>query len=215
MAEPAGPGQGRPWPRGPYPVSMANEPIVRAEDRAAWRRWLVRHHATSPSVRLAIGKKGASVPHVGYADAVEEALCFGWIDGRAGSLDDDAYLLLMGRRRPGSGWSAINKERIDRMTAAGLMTPAGQAVIDAAKADGSWSKLDASEALTVPRDLATAFRLYPDAKRHFDAFPPSARKMILAWIGDAKRPETRAKRVEETARLANENVRANQPRPNR
>ena len=194
---------------------MADEPIVRAKDRAAWRRWLERHHATSPSVRLAIGKKGASVPHVGYADAVEEALCFGWIDGRAGSLDDDAYLQLMSRRKPGSGWSAINKERIDRLTAAGLMTPAGQAVIDAAKADGSWSKLDASEALTVPRDLATAFRAYPDAKRHFDAFPPSARKVILAWIGDAKRPETRAKRVEEAARLANENVRANQPRPNR
>ena len=196
-------------------MSMADEPIVRARDRAAWRRWLERHHATSPSVRLAIGKKGASVPHVGYADAVEEALCFGWIDGRAGSLDDDAYLLLMSRRKPGSGWSAINKERIERMTAAGLMTPAGQAVIDAARADGSWSKLDASEALTVPRDLAAAFRASPDAKRHFDAFPPSARKVILAWIGDAKRPETRAKRVEETARLANENVRANQPRPNR
>ena len=191
---------------------MADEPIVRAKDRAAWRRWLERHHATSPSVRLAIGKKGASVPRVGYADAVEEALCFGWIDGRAGSLDDDAYLLLMSRRKPRSGWSAINKERIERMTAAGLMTPAGQAAIDAARADGSWAKLDASEALTVPRDLATAFRAYPDATRHFDTFPPSARKVILAWIGDAKRPETRAKRIEETARLANENVRANQPR---
>ena len=194
---------------------MANEPIVRAKDRAAWRRWLERHHATSPSIRLAIGKKGAAISHVTYAEAVEEALCFGWIDGRAGSLDDDAYLLLMTRRKPGSGWSAINKERIERMAAAGKMTPAGQAVIDAAKADGTWSKLDASEALAVPRDLATAFRAHPDAKRHFDAFPPSARKVILAWIGDAKRPETRAKRVEEAARLANENVRANQPRPNR
>ena len=194
---------------------MANEPIVRAKDRAAWRRWLERHHATSPSIRLAIGKKGAAISHVTYAEAVEEALCFGWIDGRAGSLDDDAYLLLMTRRKPGSGWSAINKERIERMAAAGKMTPAGRAVIDAAKADGTWSKLDASEALAVPRDLATAFRAYPDAKRHFDAFPPSARKVILAWIGDAKRPETRAKRVEEAARLANENVRANQPRPNR
>jgi uncharacterized protein YdeI (YjbR/CyaY-like superfamily) len=194
---------------------MANEPIVRAKDRAAWRRWLERHHATSPSIRLAIGKKGAAIPHVTSAEAVEEALCFGWIDGRAGSLDDDAYLLLMTRRKPGSGWSAINKERIERMAAAGKMTPAGQAVIDAAKSDGTWSKLDASEALTVPRDLATAFRAYPDAKRHFDAFPPSARKVILAWIGDAKRPETRAKRVDEAARLANENVRANQPRPNR
>jgi uncharacterized protein YdeI (YjbR/CyaY-like superfamily) len=192
---------------------MADEPIVRAKDRAAWRRWLERHHATSPSIRLAIGKKGASVPHVTYAEAVEEALCYGWIDGRAGSLDDDAYLLLMTRRKPGSGWSAINKERIERMAAAGRMTPAGEAVIDAAKADGSWTRLDASEAMEIPDDLAAALGAHPDARRHFDAFPPSARKVILQWISDAKRPSTRAARVEETARLANENVRANQPQP--
>ena len=92
------------------------------------------------------------------------------------------------------------------------MAAPGLASIEAAKADGSWSKLDASHALEVPRDLATALRSSPNAKRHFDAFPPSARRAILQWIDDAKRPETRAKRIAETARLAERNVRANQPR---
>lgn len=190
---------------------VADPKVVRAKDRAAWRRWLERHHATSPSIRLAIAKKGATVAAVSYVDAVEEALCFGWIDGTAWSIDDQAYLQLMSPRKPGSGWSAINKARIERLIADDLMAPAGLATIEAAKLDGSWSKLDASHALKVPRDLAVALRSYPDAKRHFDAFPPSARRVILQWIDAAKRPDTRSKRIEETARLANEDVRANQP----
>jgi uncharacterized protein YdeI (YjbR/CyaY-like superfamily) len=186
---------------------------VRAKDRASWRRWLERNHETSASIRLAIAKKGAGVPHVSYEEAVQEALCFGWIDSTAAPLDDDAYLVRMGPRRPGSGWSAVNKGRIERLVAEGRMTPAGLAVIDAAKRDGSWTKLDRINERKVPHDLAAAFRAYPDARRHFDAFPPSARWMILYWIEDAKRPETRARRIEETARLANENIRANQPQP--
>ena len=198
---------------GAYRGSVGEPEVVRAKDRAAWRRWLERHHATSPRIRLTIAKKGGTVPAVPYAEAVEEALCFGWIDSTAGPLDDSAYLVQMGPRRPGSGWSKVNKERIARMIAEGKMTPAGMAAIEAAERDGSWAKLDASHALRVPRDLASAFRGYPNAKRHFDAFPPSARRAILEWIDGAKRPETRAKRVAEAARLADENVRAHQPRP--
>jgi uncharacterized protein YdeI (YjbR/CyaY-like superfamily) len=190
---------------------VAEQKVVRAKDRATWRRWLERHHSTSPSIRLAIAKKGATVAAVSYVDAVEEALCFGWIDGQAWTLDDQAYLQLMSPRKPGSGWSAINKGRIERLISDDRMAPAGLAAIEAAKLDGSWSKLDASHALKVPRDLAVALRSYPHAKRHFDAFPPSARRVILQWIDAAKRPETRSKRIEETARLANEDVRANQP----
>ena len=186
---------------------------VAAKDRAAWRRWLERHHAKSSGVWLLLAKKGSGLASVTYEEAVEEALCFGWIDAKANALDERRYKQWMAPRQPGSGWAVSNKRRVERLKAEGRMAPAGLAAISAAMTDGSWTKLDASGSLTVPRDLARAMKVYPDARRHFDAFPPSARRVILEWIGSAKRPETRAKRIEETARLAQENVRANQWRP--
>jgi uncharacterized protein YdeI (YjbR/CyaY-like superfamily) len=192
---------------------MAAGTVVRAKDRAAWRRWLERHHASSPSVWLVIHKKGHPTGRLFYEDAVQEALCFGWIDSTANSLDEHNYKLWMAPRKPQSGWSAVNKRRIERLLAHGQVAPAGLAAIDAAKRDGSWAALDASHSLAVPRDLATAFKRYPDAARHFDAFPPSARRAILQWIDGAKRSETRARRTDETARLAQEDIRANQWRP--
>jgi uncharacterized protein YdeI (YjbR/CyaY-like superfamily) len=189
--------------------------LVTAKDRAAWRRWLERNHERSAGVWLAIAKKGSEGRNVSYEDAVLEALCFGWIDATANALDDDRYKLWMTPRKPGSGWSAVNKRRLERLRAEGALAPAGLAAIERAEADGSWSKLDASHALRMPRDLATALEAYPNAGRHFDAFPPSARRAILEWIEQAKRAETRAKRVEETARLAERNERANQWRPKR
>jgi uncharacterized protein YdeI (YjbR/CyaY-like superfamily) len=194
------------------PVDRIALELIEPKDRAAWRRWLERHHATSGSVRLALVKGTSDVRGVRYAEAVEEALCFGWIDSTAGRLDNDRYTVLMTRRKAKSGWSAVNKQRVERLVREGRMAAPGHAAIEAAKADGSWSKLDASHALEVPRDLATALRAFPNAKRHFDAFPPSARRIILQWIDDAKRPETREKRIADTARLAERNVRANQPR---
>lgn len=186
---------------------------VAAKDRAAWRRWLERHHATSTGVWLLLAKKGSGLASVTYEEAVEEALCFGWIDAKANALDERRYKQWMAPRKPGSGWAASNKGRVERLFAEGRMAPAGLAAIEAAKADGSWTKLDAGASLTVPRDLARAMKAYPDARRHFDAFPPSARRTILGWIASAKKPETRVKRIEETARLAQENVRANEWRP--
>ncbi|HZD17633.1 MAG TPA: YdeI/OmpD-associated family protein [Actinomycetota bacterium] len=191
---------------------MVADEVV-AKDRAAWRRWLERHHASTDGVWLIIGKKGSRLESVTYEEAVEEALCFGWIDAKANRLDDRRYKQWMARRKPGSGWAESNKRRVERLIAEGRMAPAGLAAIEAAKADGSWSKLDRSRSLEVPADLAKAMRAYPDARRHFDAFPPSARRMILYWIDSAKRPETRSRRIEETARLAQENVRANESRP--
>ena len=194
----------------------ANDPpLVKPKDRAAWRRWLERHHATSGPIALALLKKGSSAPGVTYEEAVLEALCFGWIDSTAGRIDDDHYSVRMVRRKPTSGWSAVNKRRIRRLRAEGLMRPAGLAAIEAAKANGTWAKLDASHALEVPKDLAAAFRRHAGSKRHFDAFPPSSRRMILEWIDHAKRPETRAKRVEEAARLAKDDIRAHHPIPKR
>jgi len=186
---------------------------VLARDRAAWRRWLERNHATSDAVWLILAKKGSSLRTVSYAEAVEEALCFGWIDSKANTVGADRYKLWMAPRKPGSGWSAVNKRRLERLLAEGLVAPAGLAAIEAAKGGGSWARLDASHSLEVPWDLAAALAAYPSARGHFDAFPPSARRGILEWIDAAKRPETRARRVAETARLAEENVRANQWRP--
>jgi uncharacterized protein YdeI (YjbR/CyaY-like superfamily) len=188
---------------------------VAVKDRAEWRRWLERNHERSGAVWLVLGKKNASVRTVSYEEAVEEALCFGWIDSKANPIDDERFKIWMAPRKPRSGWSAVNKRRVSRLIAEDRMAPAGLAAIDAAKADGSWAKLDRSHALKVPRDLASALAGHPNARRHFDAFPPSTRRAILEWIEAAKRPETRARRVEETARLAEDNVRANQWRPPR
>jgi uncharacterized protein YdeI (YjbR/CyaY-like superfamily) len=182
-------------------------------DRAGWRRWLRSHHASSTGVWVLVRKKGGKRPGVTYEEVVEEGLCFGWIDSRANPVDEDRYRLTMTPRKPGSVWAATNKERVARLTAAGRMTAAGLAVVEAAKADGSWDALSGVDALEVPEDLAAALAADPAAARHFEAFPPSSKKMILYWIASAKRPQTRARRVEETVRLAAENLRANHPRP--
>jgi uncharacterized protein YdeI (YjbR/CyaY-like superfamily) len=187
-------------------------PRVPIDSRAAWRAWLARHHASSGSVWLVIHKKGRG-PHVPYDDVVEEALCFGWVDSLVRKLDDRRSMLLLAPRKPGSAWSKPNKERVARLVASGAMTPAGLAKVAAARADGTWTKLDAVEALEVPKDLAAAFRSHAGSAAHFAAFPRSAKRGILEWIEQAKKPETRAKRVTETAALAARNERANQWKP--
>ena len=185
------------------------------ETRAAWRDWLAEHHARDEGVWLIRYKQAAGKPTVSYDEAVEEALCFGWIDSLPRKLDAERTMLYFAPRKAGSGWSRPNKERIRRMTAAGKMTPTGQAKIDAAKADGSWSALDDVENLVVPGDLAEAFAQHPGSEAHWEAFPRSVKRGILEWIASAKRDATRARRVEETARLAQRNERANQWRRKR
>lgn len=119
-------------------------------------------------------------------------------------------MLYFAPRKAGSGWSALNKQRIDKLQEQGLLTPAGVAKIEAAKNDGSWSKLDEVEMLAIPDDMRLEMKKYQNATQYFEAFPKSAKRGILEWISNAKRPETRRKRVEETARLADINERANQ-----
>lgn len=180
---------------------------VEVRSRAEWRSWLAAHHGQGESVWLVRWKKdrGAYVP---YGELRDEALCFGWVDSRPAKLDADRSMLLMSPRRPGSGWSAINKARVAALTAAGLMTEAGLAKVVAAKRDGSWSKLDATDTLVVPDDLAAALDAQHPAAEQFAGFPPSVRRGILERIASAKRDETRAKRVEETARMAARGLRA-------
>ena len=192
---------------------MRDAPQVHAETREAWRAWLAEHHATATGAWLVSWKKATGRPSVGYDAAVEEALCVGWVDSTGRRLDDERSLLYFAPRKARSGWSRPNKERVARLTAAGLLRPAGQAVVEAAQADGSWSLLDDVEDLVVPDDLRAALRARPGAEDHWEAFPRSARRGILEWIVKARRPETRARRVDETARLAARNERANQWRP--
>ncbi len=187
---------------------------IHVETRAQWRDWLAANHGESTGVWLVSWKRATGRPAMTYEELVEELLCCGWVDSKAGTLDEQRSMLLVTPRKRGSGWSRPNKERIARLEAAGLMAPAGQRVVDAARADGSWSKLDAVEALEVPDDLAAAFDVHPGSREHWDAFPPSARKAILGWIVQAKRPDTRTRRVTETAECAARGERANE-RPER
>lgn len=193
--------------------ALDDAPRVHAETRAAWRAWLAEHHATARGAWLVSWKKATGRPAVGYDAAVEEALCVGWVDSLPRRFDDERSMLYVAPRKPGSGWSRPNQERVARLEASGRMRPAGQAVVDAARADGSWSRLDAVEDGVVPDDLREAFARHDGAAARWDAFPRSARRGILEWIAQAKRPETRARRVDETARLAALGERANAWRP--
>ncbi len=187
--------------------------MVSASDRDEWRTWLASHHPSEKGAWLVIQKKASPEPGVTYAEAVEEALCFGWIDSRGNKIDDRAYRLLFTPRKPGSMWAASNKARVERLIAEGRMTPAGLAPIEAAKADGSWDAFNDVDALEHPDDLLGALAANPDAKRNYDAFPDSSKRMILYWIASAKRTETRAKRIATTVELAARNIRANEWRP--
>lgn len=191
---------------------MTNAPpdSVHPLSRAEWRAWLEQNHTRTSGVWLITYKKATGQPRVEYDDAVEEALCFGWIDSKPNKLDDDRSMLWFAPRKPGTGWSRPNKQRVERMIAAGLMAPAGLAKVEAAQQDGSWSALDAVEALEIPPDLESALAANPLAQQHWDDFPRSVKRGILEWIANAKRPETRARRVAETAELAAQNKRANQ-----
>jgi uncharacterized protein YdeI (YjbR/CyaY-like superfamily) len=184
---------------------------VTVKSRAEWRAWLEAHHGQDEAIWLVTYRKGEGRPHLPWGDIVDEALCFGWIDSLPRKLDADRTMLLLSPRRPGSRWSAINKEKAERLIRDGLMTPAGAATIAAAKADGTWSALDEVSALTIPDDLAAALAGHGEAAAHFAAFPPSTRRGILEWIASARRPETRTKRIARTAELAARNQRANTP----
>lgn len=189
------------------------EPSIHPPSREAWREWLRDHHQQTTGVWLVSYKKGTGNPRVDYDAAVEEALCFGWIDSKPNKLDAERTLLWFAPRKPGTGWSRPNKLRIERMTAAGLMADAGLRKVEQARCDGSWTKLDAVEELQIPEDLNEALQELPPAMENFAAFPRSAKRGILEWIANAKTAETRARRVSETARLTSQNERANQWRP--
>lgn len=193
----------------PKRQAAASYPELEIATRAELRAWLRKNHARSTGAWLLLRKRSAG-GSVAWNDIVEEVLCFGWIDSLPRKIDDEHTSLLVTPRKPKSKWSAKNKRHVAELEARGLLHASGRAVIARSKEDGTWSALDEVSALVVPPDLAKAFSDHPGARANWDRFPPSARRGILEWIDGARRPETRMKRVVETAREAAEGRRANQ-----
>ncbi len=188
--------------------ALDEAPYVEADDRATWRAWLEANHATVRGAWLVTWLPRSRQVGLDYESAVEEALCFGWVDSTGGRIDDERGKLYFAPRKTRSPWAATNKARVERLIRDGRMAPAGLAAIERAKANGSWEVYDSVERLEVPRDLATALEALPGATANFSAFPPSARKMQLAWVALAQRPETRAARIATVAEAAARNERA-------
>ncbi|BAU13287.1 hypothetical protein LEP3755_38260 [Leptolyngbya sp. NIES-3755] len=178
---------------------------IEAIDRAAWRNWLEQNYEIINGIWLIYYKVKSGKPSVQYSEAVKEALCFGWIDSKVKSLDDDRYMQIFTPRKPKSVWSKLNKQYIEELIAEGLMTEAGIRKIETAKLDGSWTSLDAIEALVMPPDLIRALEKNAIAQQNFEMFSNSTKKVILYWIESAKRSETRQNRIEKTVMAVVEN----------
>jgi uncharacterized protein YdeI (YjbR/CyaY-like superfamily) len=180
------------------------------ETRADWRKWLAENHDKSKGIWLVYYKKSSGKPHLSYDEGVEEALCFGWIDSLPGKIDDERSKLYYSPRKPKSNWSALNKTRVAALEAAGLLHESGIKMINVAKETGTWDALNDVENLVISPDLQVALDSFPNASDNFNAFPKSTKRGILEWILNAKTAETRNKRLQETASLASQNIRANQ-----
>lgn len=167
------------------------------ENRQQWREWLDKNHDIESSVWLIYYKKGSGKPSITYSDAVDEALCFGWIDSKVKSIDAEKYMQFFCVRKPNSVWSKVNKEKVASLIEKGLMTGAGLEAIEIAKSNGSWNVLDAVEALIIPDDLMTALSSSPVAKEYFLNLSRTDKRNLLQWITLAKKAETRQKRIRE------------------
>ena len=170
-------------------------PIYHPPDLAAWRAWLATNGDSARGVWVASWRKASGRDAVPYAELVEEALCFGWIDSTVNILDEERGLQLMTPRKPRSGWSRLNRQRVAAMEAQGRMTDAGRRAVERAQSNGWWTIYDLVEELLEPDDLAVALDTSPAARSAWDGFPPSARKQMLWWVVSAGRPETRANRI--------------------
>jgi uncharacterized protein YdeI (YjbR/CyaY-like superfamily) len=176
--------------------------IFYPENRREWRAWLEKNYELKQSIWLIYYKKKSGKPTVSYDEAVEEALCFGWIDSKAKPIDEEKFMQFFTKRKPASAWSKINKERVQRLLQQGLMIKAGQDSIDLAKQNGSWTVLDDVEELIIPDDLHAEWKNKPSAQAYFLSLSRSDKRNILQWLVLAKRPETRQKRISEIVELA-------------
>lgn len=178
--------------------------------REEWRDWLIENHRVRQSVWLVYFKSKSGKPTVKYSDAVDEALCFGWIDSKAKPIDHERFMQFFCKRKAKSVWSKINKGKVERLIAEGLMTEAGFVSIEIAKQNGSWSILDQAEALEIPDDLELEFQKNPDSKDYFLSLSRSDKRNILQWLVLAKRTETRQKRIKEIVELAGQRLKPKQ-----
>lgn len=171
-----------------------------------WRQWLEENHQSKKSIWLKLHKKSSKIPTISWSEAVDEALCFGWIDSTKKTLDEKSYIQYFTKRKPKSNWSKVNKDKVTTLTKNGLMQAAGFESVRIAKENGSWTILDSIENLIIPEDLEQEFQKHPSAKDYFLGLSKSKKKMILYWVKEAKRPETKEKRIKEVVELAGEKL---------
>jgi uncharacterized protein YdeI (YjbR/CyaY-like superfamily) len=180
------------------------------KNNEAWRKWLEKNHIIKDSIWIIYYKKVSNKPTVKYTDAVDIALCYGWIDSKQLPIDEEKYMQFFCKRKPKSVWSRVNKAKVEKMITEGKMAKAGFESIEIAKQNGSWTILDDAENLVIPKDLEIAFKKYKNARTNFLNLSRSDKRNILQWLTLAKRPETIQKRVEEIASLAEQGLKPKQ-----
>ncbi len=167
-----------------------------------WREWLEKNHKKEESIWLIFYKKKSANFNLSWSQAVDEAICFGWIDSVKKSLDEERYIQYFTKRKPTSIWSKINKNKVETLTKQGLMSDAGLKCVRIAKENGSWTILDIVEKLIIPEDLERNFQQYPNSKDYFQSLSVVIRKRLLYWVISAKKKDTREKRIGEIAEMA-------------
>lgn len=185
---------------------IRNLPEFQPRSRGQWRAWLQKHHASSTGVWCVYAKKYTGIPTLTYDESVEEALCFGWIDSLRHPVDDTRWRMVFTPRNPKSAWSALNRGRVARLTRAGLMKEPGLAMVRLAKKTGTWGALKAAEDRTLPPDFQAALDAAPAARKHWPNYTASQQKMLLYSLGNAKRPETRARRIARIIAIVSKNL---------
>lgn len=178
-------------------MSNQDEAHITPNSSQEWRDWLAANHQHQEFIWVVFYKVSSDIPSLTWSEAVDEALCFGWIDSTKRPIDKEKYKQYFSKRKPKSNWSKINKDKIEQLTAEGRMSEAGLQSVAVAKQNGSWTILDEIEALVVPQDLEAALNTKPAAKEYFEGLSKSVKKMCLYWVMSAKRPETRQKRISE------------------
>jgi uncharacterized protein YdeI (YjbR/CyaY-like superfamily) len=181
---------------------MQEAEVFYPKSAGEWRTWLEQNHASSSSVWVVFYRKASQKPSLSWSEAVDMALCYGWIDSKKIKIDQETSHQFFSRRKPKGTWSKINKDKVSRLIESGLMNQAGLDCIEIAKKNGSWTILDQVEELIVPQDFEDALTSRPGAKEFYESLSKSVRKMMLTWIIFAKRPETRQNRIDEIATLA-------------
>lgn len=176
------------------------------QSKIEWRRWLEKNHQSKQSVWLIYYTKKSNIPSLSWSEAVDEALCFGWIDSTKKKIDDSSFMQFFSKRKPKSNWSKINKQKVQQLIDSDRMSKAGYESIETAKQNGYWTILDEVEELIIPNDLEIAFKKHKGSKDYFLSLSKSIKKMIIGWVVAAKRQETRQKRIDEIVESAGQNL---------